>query len=1027
MPRMTTAPSLPTGTVTMLFTDIEGSTRLLQRLGEAYGELLADHRRLLREAFAAHGGREMDTQGDAFFYAFARARQAALAAVDAQRALAAHEWPEGAECRVRMGLHTGEPTVGEEGYHGIGLHRGARIAHAARGGQILVSPTTAQLLEDDLPPGIALRDLGERELKDLDRPVRIYELTAAGLPNAAPQRRRRRPALVAAAIALVAAAVAAAAVLVTRGGSGQPASAAAVSANQVGIFRASDGRASGSIDVGASPTAVTFGDGSIWVANLDVHSVSRVDPDKRVVVDTIQVGNQPAGIAFGGGFVWVANSLDGTVSKIDPRTDTVVDRLNVGNGPSGIAADGRHVWVADTDDGTVVRIDPDTRAVNAVASVGSGAQGVALGAGSVWVTNSSTGELPELDGSSGAVVGTSHAGSGAGAVSVGAGSVWVANALDGTVARIDPATGNLAAAIPVGRGPNGVAVTPAGVWVSNELSGTLQKIDLRSNTVTAAVTTGNRPEALAYANGDLFAAVRASGAGHRGGTLAVLEPAKYVTTVDPAVEYSPPELQLGGITNDGLVGYDRVGGIAGRRLVPDLAVALPQPTDGGLTYRFRLQRGIRYSTGALVRPEDIRRGIERGLVEGFEGEYFSHIAGAPRCLADTRAPCSLSRGIVADDRTNTVTFHLTSPDPEFLNKLALNAASALPASTPVHVKGALPATGPYMVKSFDPSRGVTLVRNPHFREWSPAAQPQGFPDRIVMRFGGTPASHVAEVEQGRADVATDVANGPPSLLSAVRTQQASRLEVNPNGTTAFIALNTRIAPFDSEQARQAFDFAVDRQRLTELSLGQGVGAVSCQTLPPSFQGYQRYCPYTRNLARARALVRASGTSGQKVTVWVPWWTSYGADVGRYAASVLDSIGYRASYRAGKHLDPVPIENKVKAQAIFSGWYADYPTDAGFLVAPLSCSGYSPDGAKNTNFSEFCDPAIDAEMRRAEQLQSTDPAAAARLWAKVDRDLTDAAPWVSFASGQDLELLSGRVGNFQYNPALGALLGQLWVK
>ena len=119
----------------MLFTDIAGSTRLLRLLGDRYGDLLAAHRRILREAFAAHGGREMDTQGDAFFVAFSRARNAVEAAVGAQRALAAHKWPDGVECRVRMGLHTGEPTVRDEGYHGMGLHRGARIAGVAHGGQ----------------------------------------------------------------------------------------------------------------------------------------------------------------------------------------------------------------------------------------------------------------------------------------------------------------------------------------------------------------------------------------------------------------------------------------------------------------------------------------------------------------------------------------------------------------------------------------------------------------------------------------------------------------------------------------------------------------------------------------------------------------------------------------------------------------------------------------------------------------------------------------------------------------------------
>ena len=129
---------MPTGTVTMLFTDIEGSTRLLKQLGERYGDLLAEHRRILRESVAQFGGREMDTQGDAFFFAFDRARNAVGAAVLAQRGLVSGTWPEGAECRVRMGLHTGEPEVGDEGYHGMAVHRGARICTAAHGGQVLL-------------------------------------------------------------------------------------------------------------------------------------------------------------------------------------------------------------------------------------------------------------------------------------------------------------------------------------------------------------------------------------------------------------------------------------------------------------------------------------------------------------------------------------------------------------------------------------------------------------------------------------------------------------------------------------------------------------------------------------------------------------------------------------------------------------------------------------------------------------------------------------------------------------------------
>src|SRR3954469_9465122 len=150
--------TLPAGTVTFLFTDIEGSTRLLHEHGDLYGEILGEHRRLLREHLVAAGGIEIDTQGDAFFFSFTRAWEAVAGAVAAQRALAAHAWPGGAEVRVRMGLHTGEPAVGDESYLGLDVVRAARICSAAPGGQVLLSETTRALLGSNVPDGAGLRD-----------------------------------------------------------------------------------------------------------------------------------------------------------------------------------------------------------------------------------------------------------------------------------------------------------------------------------------------------------------------------------------------------------------------------------------------------------------------------------------------------------------------------------------------------------------------------------------------------------------------------------------------------------------------------------------------------------------------------------------------------------------------------------------------------------------------------------------------------------------------------------------------------
>jgi len=185
--------TLPGGTVTFVFTDIEGSTRLLQELGdEGYGQVSGDHRRLVRETFGARGGTEIDTQGDAFFFSFPRARDAVAAAVDAQRALHDHEWLGGHEVRVRMGLHTGEPQVGDEGYLGLDVVRAARISSAGHGGQILISETTRALLGNQLPDGVAVHDLGQQHLKDVQH-EHIYELTIDGRKSSGRPLKTQKP------------------------------------------------------------------------------------------------------------------------------------------------------------------------------------------------------------------------------------------------------------------------------------------------------------------------------------------------------------------------------------------------------------------------------------------------------------------------------------------------------------------------------------------------------------------------------------------------------------------------------------------------------------------------------------------------------------------------------------------------------------------------------------------------------------------------------------------------------------------
>jgi class 3 adenylate cyclase len=186
-------PDLPRGTVTFVFTDIEDSTELLKRLGDEYPAVLTAHRRIVRDSFTACDGVEIDTQGDAFFFAFPRARDAVAGTVEAQRVHATAEWPGGETVRVRMGMHTGEPAIHEEGYVGLDVVRAARICTEGRGGQILLSETTRALLGSGLPDGVSVFPIGQRHLRGIDEPERVYEIAIDDLEHEEPEQKQGLP------------------------------------------------------------------------------------------------------------------------------------------------------------------------------------------------------------------------------------------------------------------------------------------------------------------------------------------------------------------------------------------------------------------------------------------------------------------------------------------------------------------------------------------------------------------------------------------------------------------------------------------------------------------------------------------------------------------------------------------------------------------------------------------------------------------------------------------------------------------
>jgi YVTN family beta-propeller protein len=1035
-------PSLPRGTVTFLFTDIEGSTALLKELGHSYGDLLDAHREILRAVAESHEGREVDNQGDSFFFAFARANAAVAAAADAQRALARHEWPGGADVRVRMGLHTGEPSVGTDRYHGIGVHRAARIGAVAHGGQVLLSNPTRELVDD--VPGVSIRELGSYQLKDIDRPERLFQLEIEGLSGSFPPLRAEKAPTRARRMTLVGAGVAAVAVAailgVTFGLSGSTHTLSQIDADSAGAIDPGSNHLVSQVAVGSGPGRVASGFSSIWVVNEYAGTVSRIDPESGTVQDTIPVDREPTAIAVSGDSVWVTSAGTRQVDVINPQTDTIVQRAQVGNGPSAVTVSPRAVWVTNRLDDTVTEIDPVTGKPRRTLPAGPSPSDIAYGLGALWITNESAASVTRLNPDTGALEEIA-VGNGPEAVTVGSDAVWVANSLDGTVSRIDPSQNVVRSLITVGAGPSSLAATDGTIWVADSYSGRVDRIDTAKNRVVSTVSVGSGPQSLAVLGDRVWLTARQTSASHQGGTLRLydlVEP----DSVDQSFSYGG--WQAIANTSDGLVGFRRVGGLDGSTIVQDLATSIPVPTDAGHTYLFHLRPNIEYSNGEPVRASDFRRGLERAYRTGnpYVSFYYTGIVGTERC---SRSHCDLSHGIVADDRAGTVMYHLRAADADFLDKLALPAAYPVPPGVPMTKVQRLgvPGTGPYEVQSYA-KHHLVLVRNPHFRVWSAEAQPAGYPDRIEWRyvdpnalsaaqFTAAAGAQLTAVEKGRADLMV----GPPPSRHEIQTRYAAQLHSLPFAGVYGIFMNTEVPPFNNLLARQAVNYAIDRSKSISGNFG---GTVTCQFLPPGMPGYRPYCPFTRHptagglwtgpdLARARKLVAASGTYGARVVIWTHE-KPVAAVIGKLALATLRDLGYRATLKVLPH-DKYwqHVNNRsTHAQAGFDGWSQDYPAPSGFL-SDLTCAARpTAPGGDGSNPAELCDPRFDRAFANALTDQATDsPQAANRGWAAVDRMISDLSPWAVLYNPHYLVFVSKRVGNLESNPQWGVLVDQMWVR
>lgn len=889
----------------------------------------------------------------------------------------------------------------------LALYRSGRQAEALE-----VFQRTRKTLVDELglEPGEQLRGLQEAILRQ------DPELRPRGAPPpASVSRPRGRVRGLAVATALVSVlGVAALVVLLTRGS----AAATRIEPNSVAAIDPRTGRLLGSVAVGSRPAALSFGDGALWVANLDDESVSRIDPHTRRVVRTIPTGESPAGLAAGRGGVWVA-SPNGSLRMIDPRYDAVRTVATGSRGylsavdlPSPAIAGAGSIWVVNKT--AVERIDPATGRVVASIAVGLSPTAMAIGDGSIWVADSAQDTVTRID----TVTNTSSTtpvGHGASGIAVGAGAVWVADSSDDAVVRVDPETNAVTDTIPVGRDPTGIAFAGDSVWVANSASGTVSRIDPTTRRVVQTKSLGNSPVGVTFAAGRLWVSVDANALGEP--TAGLTTTARFdlptdadMLSLDPALADASDPWQIEYATCAKLLNYPDAAGKAGLLPRPEVAAAEPRISANGRTYTLRIRSGFRFSppSDAPVTAQTFRATIERTLNPQMHSPIapFMHVA-------DVRALGS------------QLTIRLKVADPTLLVKLAMPYFCAVPAGTPANPAGVpgIPSAGPYYVSSYVPGQEIIVRRNPNYR----GARPHRIAE-FRYTIGMDPGRSVKRIESGQADyLVSTVADvlpyadnagllaryGPGSSASRAGRQQYF---VNPTPEPLLIWLNTSRPIFAHVNLRKALSYAIDRAALIQ-EIEQSGGPVFVPTdqyLTPGMPGSEPVDVYPLehpDLAIAR---RLAGPGRHGTAVFLSGVFDPQSD--QIVAHALQAIGIKVVIErlplnalfAEEHTADAPFD------LVTGGTGIDYPDPFDILNTELD--GNLITAHQNDNVSNFNDPVYNRELEAAAKLSGPSRYDA---YARLDADLVrNAAPMVAFANGTSQDFFSSRIGCQTYQPVFG---------
>ena len=361
-------------------------------------------------------------------------------------------------------------------------------------------------------------------------------------------------------------------------------------------------------------------------------------------------------------------------------------------------------------------------------------------------------------------------------------------------------------------------------------------------------------------------------------------------------------------------------------ILPGLATTTGTTSNGGKTYKFTLRKGLKYSDGTPIKASDFKNTIIRDFRLNSPGiGFFSNIAGSDACEGNP-TKCNAISGIVTDDSTGDITINLKAPQSDFLYILSIPFTSIVPSSTPQKDTENPPpaANGPYYFASYSPNKSIVMKRNPNWKKGEISSVPDGNPDKIVATLTDDQAQSAQLVASGQQDWDGNLL--PTDRLSYYKNKYGKQINFFTTPSTYYFFMNQRTPPFDKLQARQAVNFAIDRQAL--VNLRGGLGVPTYNFLPPSYPQYKKITPdpYPYNLSKAKQLVKASGTQGMKVTVYTISDVAVDKATGEYLQGQLKKIGWNAQIRelAGANYFTIIGNQSTKAQIGFADWFEDYP-------------------------------------------------------------------------------------------------------